>query len=83
MVMQFVMVHSKTRQSGVVAWIIKGKNQTNWIIRTIHTLGTGPNHSAFQSNSTGLFDILLMLCFLNVKKYVPIQVACDRKSVLL
>jgi len=71
--------------AGLAAWIIEGKDLTNCIIGTIHTPGTGANHSAFQSEATGLLGIILTIKALQDTRFMPpwFQIACDGKSVLL
>jgi len=71
--------------AGSAAWIIEGKDLTNCIIGTVHTPGTGADHSAFWSEAMGLLGIILTIKALqNTRSRPPwFQIACDGKSVLL
>jgi len=48
-------------QAGAAAWIIEGKDHSNQLIGTIHTLGSGTDHSTFWSEVAGLLGNLLTL----------------------
>jgi len=70
---------------GAAAWIIEGSSGSNRLQGTCLTPGAQDDQSAFQSELTRLYGILLTLSYLFPDKgpSIPLLTACDDQSALM